>query len=68
MDSLKFQLGLLCPTLLCSAGGPTLKGSHGCFSGRPPAERVACSRLVPPWTVDTPRRTPLIPVLRPRLL
>jgi hypothetical protein len=41
MDSLKFHLGLPCPTLLCPAGRPPLKR---------PARWAACSRLLPFWT------------------
>jgi hypothetical protein len=37
MDFLKFHPGLLCPTLLCPSGGPTLKWPFGCFKGDPPA-------------------------------
>jgi hypothetical protein len=37
MDSLKFHLGLPCPTLLRLTGGPPLKRPYSLFRGRPPA-------------------------------
>jgi hypothetical protein len=37
MDSLKFQLGPPCPTLLCPAGRPLLKRPYGHFRGGWPA-------------------------------
>jgi hypothetical protein len=48
-DSLKFHPGPPYPTLLSPAGGPRLKWSYGRFGGSPPAGRVACSHLLPPW-------------------
>jgi hypothetical protein len=50
MDSLKFHLGLLCPTLLHPAGGPPLKRPYSRFGG---------SRVLPLWTQDIPCRTPV---------
>jgi hypothetical protein len=37
MDSIKFHLGLLCPTLLRPMGGPPLKWPYCRFGGSPPA-------------------------------
>jgi hypothetical protein len=59
MDSLKFHAGLPCPTLLHPAGRPLLKRSDGCFRGDPPTGQVACGHLLPLWTMDTPRHTPM---------
>jgi hypothetical protein len=47
MDSLKFHLGLPCPTFLRPAGMPPLKWPYGCFKGGLPARRAACGRLLP---------------------
>jgi hypothetical protein len=47
MDSLKFHPGPPCPTLLCPAGGPSLKQPLGYFRGGQSAGRAACSRLLP---------------------
>jgi hypothetical protein len=47
MDSLKFYLGLPCPTLLRPADRPPLKRTYGCFMGGPPTGRAACGRLLP---------------------
>jgi hypothetical protein len=47
IDSLKFHLGLPCPTLLYPAGGPPLKWPLGHFRGGPPAGGTACCRLLP---------------------
>jgi hypothetical protein len=55
MDSLKFQLGPPCPTLLCPAGRPPVKQPCGRFRGGPPARRVACGHLLPPRTPNTVR-------------
>jgi hypothetical protein len=45
MNSLKFHLGLLCPTLLGPEGGPPLKQPYGHFKDGLPIRRVACSAL-----------------------
>jgi hypothetical protein len=52
MDSLKFQLGLLCPTPLCPDGRPPLKRPYG---GRPAAFTLL---ETPRYTsmMDTPTR------------
>jgi hypothetical protein len=52
MDSLKFNLGPPCPTLLCPAGKPASQPArlYGCFRGGPPAGRATCSCLLPHWT------------------
>jgi hypothetical protein len=50
MDSLKFDLGPPCPTLLSPAGGLPWKCPYGCFRGGLLARRVACGRLLPLWT------------------
>jgi hypothetical protein len=49
MDSLKFHPGPPCPTLLCPAGGPSLKRPYGRFRGDPHAGQAACGRLLPSW-------------------
>jgi hypothetical protein len=50
IDSLKFHLGLPCPSLLRPVGGPPLKRPCSSFWGGPPAERAACGRLLLFWT------------------
>jgi hypothetical protein len=50
IDFLKFHPGLPCPNPLNPAGRPPLKRPYSCFRGGPSARRVACSRLLPPWT------------------
>jgi hypothetical protein len=47
MDSLKFYLGLPCPTLLRPANGPPLKRLYGPFWGGPPTGCAACCNLLP---------------------
>jgi hypothetical protein len=47
---LKFYRGPPCPTFLHPASKPPLKRPYGRFSGGPPTERAACSRLLPFWT------------------
>jgi hypothetical protein len=53
MDTLKYHPGPSCPTSLWPAGGPPLKRPYGRLRGGPPTGRVACSRLLPPWTPHT---------------
>jgi hypothetical protein len=53
MDSLKFHPGPPCLTLLCPAGGPPPKWPYSRLRGGLPAGRVACSRLLSPWTHHT---------------
>jgi hypothetical protein len=53
MDSLKFQPGLPCPTLLCSAGGPPLKQTYGSF-------RDVVGLQLYFTLLDTPRRTLMV--------
>jgi hypothetical protein len=50
MDSLKFHLGLPCPTLVRPAGWPPLKRPYRHFKGGPPTGWTACDCLPPPWT------------------
>jgi hypothetical protein len=52
MDSLMFQAGRPCPTLLRPARGPYSRFRDGL-----PAGWVACGRLLS--ILDTPRRTPM---------
>jgi len=47
MESLKFHPGLLCPTLVCPAGGPSLKRPCGHF-------RVACLQVGRPAVIFYP--------------
>jgi hypothetical protein len=55
MESLKFYLGPLCPTILRPVGGPPLQRLYGHFRGDPPTGRVACGRLLLPWTPHAER-------------
>jgi hypothetical protein len=48
MDSLKFYPGPPCLTLLCPAGGSTLKRALKRFMGGPPVGWVAYGHLLPP--------------------
>jgi hypothetical protein len=50
MDSLKFDLGLACPALLCPAGGPTLRWPYSHLRGGLLAGQAAYGRLLPIWT------------------
>jgi hypothetical protein len=45
----KVSNGPAISTLLCPAGGPSLKRPCGCFRGGPPTNRVAWCHLLPPW-------------------
>jgi hypothetical protein len=47
MDSLRFYLGPPSSTLLRPAAEPPLKLRYGRIRGGPPAERMACGRLLP---------------------
>jgi hypothetical protein len=59
MDSLKFHLSTPSPTLLCPEGGPPLKRPYRRFGDGPPQSCLWLS----PVPLDTPRHTPMIPVL-----
>jgi hypothetical protein len=50
MDSLKFQPGQPCFTLIRPAGETPLKGPCGRFRGGPPTLWAACGLLLPLWT------------------
>ena len=54
-DSLKFHLGLPCPTLLRPAGVSPLKRPYDRFRGGPPTGQVACGCLLPLWTPNAVR-------------
>jgi hypothetical protein len=49
MDSLKFHLGLPCPTLLRPVGGPPLNRQYSRLRGGPPTGQMACGHLLPCW-------------------
>jgi hypothetical protein len=55
MDSLKFPLGLPCPTFLYPAGGSLPKWPYSYFRGGPSARQAACGHLLPLWTPHTVR-------------
>jgi hypothetical protein len=55
MESLKFYLGPLCPTILRPVGGPPLQQPYGRFRGGPSTGRAACGCPLPLWTLPTVR-------------
>jgi hypothetical protein len=65
MDSLKYHLGLPCPTFLCSVGGPPLKRPYGHFRGHLYTGWAPCGRLLPIWTPHAVRLWPP-PLLGPQ--